>query len=54
MGKKVLFSYAPGFHPIGGISEGKANVGPPLEHFAARIYIAGVLTHSPGDPPASD
>jgi cytochrome c2 len=61
-GEAAIRQYGcPACHTIGGISGSKANVGPPLEHFAARTYIAGVLTNSPENlihwiqnPPAVD
>ena len=34
-------------HSIPGISGADAMVGPPLDHFANRIYIAGVLSNTP-------
>ncbi|HEY4116034.1 MAG TPA: c-type cytochrome [Rhizomicrobium sp.] len=34
-------------HEIPGIAGADAMVGPPLDHFANRIYIAGVLRNTP-------
>jgi cytochrome c2 len=34
-------------HSIPGVSGADALVGPPLDHFSHRIYIAGVLHNSP-------
>ena len=48
-------------HTIPGIREANALVGPPLDHMAHRVYIAGVLPNSPRnlmrwikDPPGVD
>ena len=37
----------PTCHIITGIKEGRGQVGPPLDHFAKRVYIAGVLPNTP-------
>jgi cytochrome c1 len=51
----------PSCHAIPGIREANGLVGPPLEHFADRVYIAGVLPNTPDnlvawirDPPGID
>jgi cytochrome c2 len=36
-----------GCHIIGGIEEARGLVGPPLDHFAYRVYIAGKLPNTP-------
>jgi cytochrome c2 len=51
----------PTCHTIPGIKEAHGLVGPPLERFADRVYIAGVLPNTPDnlvawikDPPGID
>jgi cytochrome c1 len=51
----------PTCHAIPGIREANGLVGPPLEHFANRVYVAGVLPNTPDNlvawirnPPAID
>ena len=39
----------PTCHVIAGISEAKGLVGPPLDHFASRAYIGGVLPNMPAN-----
>jgi cytochrome c2 len=34
-------------HSIPGIASADGNVGPPLDHIASRVYIAGMLRNSP-------
>jgi cytochrome c len=48
-------------HTIPGVRGADAMVGPPLDHIAKRVYVAGVLPNSPQnlfrwikDPPAID
>ena len=48
-------------HIIPGISEAKGLVGPPLDRFADRVYVGGVLPNTPDnlvawiiDPPSID
>lgn len=36
-----------GCHTISGIEEARGLVGPPLDHFAYRVYIAGKLPNTP-------
>lgn len=36
-------------HIIPGISEAKGLVGPPLDHFASRAYIGGVVPNTPAN-----
>ena len=51
----------PTCHIIPGISEADGLVGPPLDRFAARVYVGGVLPNTPDnlvawiiDPPSID
>ena len=37
----------PTCHTIPGISEAKGLVGPPLDHFARRVYVGGVVPNTP-------
>jgi cytochrome c len=39
----------PTCHIISGISEAKGLVGPPLDHFASRAYIGGVVPNTPAN-----
>jgi cytochrome c len=48
-------------HSIPGIKGANGQVGPPLDHFARRVYVAGVLPNTPDnlivwirDPPEID
>ena len=48
-------------HAIPGIAGPQGNVGPPLMHIGKRVYLAGILPHTPAamlawlrDPPAVD
>jgi len=34
-------------HTVPGVSGAHGTVGPPLDHFAARVYIAGILPNTP-------
>jgi cytochrome c len=40
-------SGCPTCHTIPGVREAKGRIGPPLERFADRVYIAGVLPNTP-------
>jgi cytochrome c len=61
-GKETLRqSGCPTCHTIPGIAEARGQVGPPLERFADRVYIAGVVPNTPAnlvawikDPPGID
>lgn len=61
-GEAVIEKYGcGGCHTIPGIRNASALVGPPLEHMANRVYIAGVLKNTPENlvrwiinPPAVD
>jgi cytochrome c len=51
----------PTCHVIPGISEAKGLVGPPLDRFAERVYVGGVVPNTPDnlvawimDPPSID
>ena len=51
----------PTCHVIPGIAEAKGLVGPPLDRFAERVYVGGVLPNTPDnlvtwiiDPPSID
>jgi len=51
----------PTCHTIPGIAEAEGLVGPPLDHFASRIYVGGVVPNTPDnlvawimDPPKID
>jgi len=48
-------------HAIPGLAGPQGNVGPPLVHMGKRVYLAGILPHTPAamlawlrDPPAVD
>lgn len=48
-------------HAIPGLGGPQGNVGPPLVHMGKRVYLAGILPHTPAamlawlrDPPAVD
>src|SRR5438105_9144995 len=46
-GKELIYSFACGScHTIPGIADAKGTVGPPLEGFASRVYIAGSLMNT--------
>ncbi|MBV9404682.1 MAG: c-type cytochrome [Acidobacteriaceae bacterium] len=48
VGRHLIYSYGCGScHVIPGVAEAKGTVGPPLEGFASRIYIAGSLENTP-------
>jgi cytochrome c len=61
-GKETIRRNAcPTCHVIPGISEAKGLVGPPLDRFAERVYVGGVLPNTPDnlvawimDPPSID
>jgi cytochrome c2 len=61
-GEAAIRQYGcPACHTIPGFAGSKANIGPPLERYATRMYIAGVLSNTPEnlvrwieDPPAVD
>jgi cytochrome c len=61
-GRQALAQYGcPTCHIIPGIAEANGLVGPPLDRFASRVYIGGVVPNTPGnlvawlmDPPAID
>jgi cytochrome c len=47
-GKKTIRqSGCPTCHTIPGVREAKGRIGPPLERFADRVYIDGVLPNTP-------
>lgn len=47
-GKQTIRRYGcQGCHSIPGIRDAKGVVGPPLEHLALRVYIAGELPNTP-------
>ncbi|WP_394846000.1 c-type cytochrome [Pendulispora brunnea] len=47
-GKKALFERGCGAcHTIPGVPGANALVGPPLDHMASRVYVAGMLTNTP-------
>ncbi len=47
-GKKLIYSFACGScHVIPGIANAVGTVGPPLQGFASRVYIAGSLVNTP-------
>jgi cytochrome c2 len=48
VGRHLIYSYGCGScHIIPGVAEAKGTVGPPLQGFASRIYIAGSLENTP-------
>jgi cytochrome c len=48
VGRHLIYSYGCGScHVIPGVAEAKGTVGPPLQGFAGRIYIAGSLANTP-------
>lgn len=50
VGEQLIFDYGCGAcHDIPGIPGANASVGPPLEKWAERVYIAGVLPNRPGN-----
>jgi cytochrome c len=61
-GRQTLGRYGcPTCHIIPGVSKANGLVGPPLDHFAIRMYVGGVVPNTPGnlvawliDPPAVD
>jgi cytochrome c len=61
-GRQFLGQYGcPACHIIPGISEARGLIGPPLDHFASRVYIGGVVPNTPSNlvawlvnPPAID
>jgi cytochrome c len=61
-GKQAIRQNAcPTCHVIPGISEAKGLVGPPLDRFAKRVYVGGVVPNTPDnlvawimDPPSID
>lgn len=61
-GRQTLAQYGcPTCHIIPGVAEADGLVGPPLDHFASRVYVAGVVPNTPSnliawlmDPPAID
>jgi cytochrome c len=49
-GREAIHRYGcPSCHTIPGIPEADANVGPSLARVAGRVYLAGVLTNTPGN-----
>ncbi|HEY0526529.1 MAG TPA: c-type cytochrome [Stellaceae bacterium] len=47
-GRTAIRNYGCGTcHTIPGVAEARGLVGPPLDHLANRVYIAGVLTNTP-------
>jgi cytochrome c len=52
-GKEMIQqSGCPACHSIPGIAGANGQVGPPLDHFAGRVYVAGVLPNTPDNPVA--
>lgn len=48
IGQHLIYTYGCGScHIIPGIAEAKGTVGPPLQGFASRIYMAGSLVNTP-------
>lgn len=48
VGQHLIYTYACGScHVIPGIAEAKGTVGPTLQGFGSRIYIAGLLENTP-------
>ncbi len=48
VGRHLIYAYGCGScHLIPGVAEAKGTVGPPLQGFASRIYIAGSLVNTP-------
>ena len=54
-------SGCPTSHAIPGIAEARGRVGPPLDRFAQRVYVAGLVPNTPANlvawirnPPAID
>lgn len=48
VGEHLIYNYGCGScHLIPGVAEAKGTVGPPLQGFASRIYIAGSLVNTP-------
>lgn len=47
-GEHLIYAYGCGTcHTIPGVAEAKGTVGPPLQGFASRTYIAGLLLNTP-------
>jgi cytochrome c len=47
-GQVALLRYGcTGCHTIPGIASPGSNIGPPLEHVARRVYLAGVIANTP-------
>jgi cytochrome c1 len=61
-GRQALARFGcPTCHIIPGVAAANGLVGPPLDHFASRVYVGGVVPNTPGnliawliDPPAID
>jgi len=48
VGRHLIYSYGCGScHAIPGVAEAKGTLGPPLQGFAYRTYIAGSLQNTP-------
>ena len=50
LGRHLLYSYGCGScHVIPGVAEARGTVGPPLDGFGNRLYIAGSLQNTPNN-----
>jgi len=48
VGEHLIYAYGCGScHLIPGVAEANGSVGPPLQGFGSRIYIAGLLVNTP-------
>jgi cytochrome c len=48
IGEHLIYTYGCGScHVIPGVAEASGTVGPPLQGFGSRIYIAGLLVNTP-------
>jgi cytochrome c len=49
-GKRALTRYGcPSCHIIPGVAVAGGLVGPPLDHFASRVYVGGVVANTPAN-----
>jgi hypothetical protein len=49
-GKRAMAKYGcPTCHIIPGIAAADGLVGPPLDHFASRVYVGGVVPNTPAN-----
>jgi cytochrome c1 len=50
IGEHLIYTYGCGScHAIPGVAEANGTVGPSLQRFGSRIYVAGLLVNTPGN-----